>query len=746
MAQGIFTPKQHLQGIQQKSWNTAFGSTYGAYLKGDQSGQYLTGPTTSVLNFSTGNFTLEFWIHLYAVPTGLALIFSASNAGADFQVGYSTGNNVYWHNSGIQITSASSSLALGRWVHIALVRSGSTVGLFCNGIRVGSTSNSAAINLTNFNIGSYWVSPVSYMVNGLVSNLRITNTAVYDPTQTSIGLPTSPLTKISGTQLLTLQNSTIVDNSDNALSITNNGSVTTQAVSPFGIQLQTPTVDYLVVAGGAGGGGGYQGGGGGAGGLLQGLIPVATGSTITVTVGAGGAGGPAASGTPNGVSGENSVFGNIIATGGGGGGAYGGLGVPGSGTLAASTGNDGGSGGGAGSVTQAGFKAGQGIFGQGNAGGVALVYATPYCGGGGGGAGTSGFPGGTSYGFGGAGIASAISGTVIAYAGGGGGGSYNGTIQATGGAGGGGTGQGNGTVGNAGAVNTGGGGGGFGNNGNYTGYAGGSGIVIVSYPDIYAGAASTTGSPTVSTSGSGNIQFGVNGKNTYTQENSYLSVTGVPNLTGDFTVEWWYYLIATTGTQTLFSNFTGSNAANCLAIYSGSGSGLYGEIGNGSTSVATIANGSLLTNTWYHVAISRSGSTARGYINGTLNSTATTSASIIGSPIGVGAYPGAYGGLYPLQGYVSNLRIVNGTALYTSNFTPSTTPLTAISGTVLLLSTVSGAPFIDGSSNNSSVLVTAGTQGAGSSLPAWNQASPFATGLGYKNRVYTWTQSGTVTF
>jgi hypothetical protein len=30
--------------------------------------------------------------------------------------------------------------------------------------------------------------------------------------------------------------------------------------------------------------------------------------------------------------------------------------------------------------------------------------------------------------------------------------------------------------------------------------------------------------------------------------------------------------------------------------------------------------------------------------------------------------------------------------------------------------------------------------------PTWNQASPFATGLGYKNRVYTYTGSGTITF
>ena len=77
-------------------------------------------------------------------------------------------------------------------------------------------------------------------------------------------------------------------------------------------------VEVLVVAGGGGGGGG-TGGGGGAGGLIySNALAVVNGSNYTVTVGAEGSGG---SGTGvMGSNGSNSVFGTLIAYGGGGGG------------------------------------------------------------------------------------------------------------------------------------------------------------------------------------------------------------------------------------------------------------------------------------------------------------------------------------------------------------------------------------------------------------------------------------------
>jgi hypothetical protein len=85
----------------------------------------------------------------------------------------------------------------------------------------------------------------------------------------------------------------------------------------------TPSVDYLVVAGGGGGGQSNYinraSGGGGAGGFRTATnLSVTTGSAITVTVGAGGAGG--VPGLGHGQLGNDSVFSSITSIGGGGGG------------------------------------------------------------------------------------------------------------------------------------------------------------------------------------------------------------------------------------------------------------------------------------------------------------------------------------------------------------------------------------------------------------------------------------------
>jgi len=105
----------------------------------------------------------------------------------------------------------------------------------------------------------------------------------------------------------------------------------------------------------------------------------------------------------------------------------------------------------------------------------------------------------------------------------------------------------------------------------------------------------------------------------------------------------------------------------------------------------------LPANSWVHVAVVRSSGTVKIYQNGVLGTdTASNSNTFSGATgIRIGANIGNMG-YWP--GYISNFRVTN-TAVYTANFTPSTTPLTAVSGTSLLLSGTNAA-VIDNTMNN----------------------------------------------
>jgi len=251
------------------------------------------------------------------------------------------------------------------------------------------------------------------------------------------------------------------------------------------------SVNFLVIAGGGGGGANY-GGGGGAGGYRTSTQSVNSGTVITVTVGGGGVSRDG-SGSLLGTNGsDSSISGSGLSTitsaGGGGG-----NGTSSAGASGGSGGGGGGQGGSGGSGNTPSTSPSQGS--NGGAG-------SSDNGGGGGGAGEAGNTDGTCQG--GDGTASSITGSSVTRAGGGGGRTSAGT--------GGTAGDGGGASGNTSATaNTGSGG---------SGHIGGavgspaSGVVILSIPTANY-SSTTTGSPTVTTSGSNTIlQF--NGSGSYT--------------------------------------------------------------------------------------------------------------------------------------------------------------------------------------------------------------------------------------
>ena len=160
--------------------------------------------------------------------------------------------------------------------------------------------------------------------------------------------------------------------------------------------------------------------------------------------------------------------------------------------------------------------------------------------------------------------------------------------------------------------------------------------------------------------------------------------------TGDFTIEAWIYLTITPyqGDAIFCSLTTGGSA---FQFYSST------QLALGNTGIAwrAISNStSFPICTWHHVAVSRASGTAYFWLNGVnIGTVAETNAfNAASSAIAIGK---SDGGLF--TGYISNLRVLKGTALYTTTFTPSTTPLTAIANTSLL--TCQSNRFLDNSTN-----------------------------------------------
>jgi hypothetical protein len=175
--------------------------------------------------------------------------------------------------------------------------------------------------------------------------------------------------------------------------------------------------------------------------------------------------------------------------------------------------------------------------------------------------------------------------------------------------------------------------------------------------------------------------------------------------TGNFTFECWLNADSTSGNNfVLDARSSGTQNNLCFLIQSGSWLWQYA----GSNIIST-SSGMITVGTWNHVAFVRNSGTLSLYVNGSLitsvsDSTNYAAAAAAGRP---GIAGGGFNTTEIFKGYISNLRIVVGTAVYTSAFTPSTTPLTAISGTSLL--TCQSNRFIDNSTNAFTITVNGNT-------------------------------------
>lgn len=206
--------------------------------------------------------------------------------------------------------------------------------------------------------------------------------------------------------------------------------------------------------------------------------------------------------------------------------------------------------------------------------------------------------------------------------------------------------------------------------------------------------------------------FGGNYSNYLDGNGDYLTVpssTAFNFGTGDFTVECWIYQLSrTAGEYDVVWTLNGPGVTGTVPF----SSGMYLSLGaaGGSFLVANSSENGWSVNitvplptlfSWEHYAVTRSGNTWTVYKNGQPVGSANSSAGVINSraPFSIGAQ-GTQGDNY-FDGYISNFRVVKGTAVYMTNFTPPTQPFQNITNTSLL--TCQSNRFLDNSSNGFTV-------------------------------------------
>jgi len=153
--------------------------------------------------------------------------------------------------------------------------------------------------------------------------------------------------------------------------------------------------------------------------------------------------------------------------------------------------------------------------------------------------------------------------------------------------------------------------------------------------------------------------------------------------TNVWTIETWFYATSFgSGVIPIFGQVLGGTNYYSVNVNNGT---VYFYYFNGAG--VNVGTGSITANSWNHLAWSFDGTTIRVFVNGVASGSSAVSGTPQSSPTTI---PMTIGGsaMGQIYGYLSNLRITRGQALYTTTFTPPTGPLQPIQGT-----TQSGLPY-----------------------------------------------------
>ena len=228
------------------------------------------------------------------------------------------------------------------------------------------------------------------------------------------------------------------------------------------------------------------------------------------------------------------------------------------------------------------------------------------------------------------------------------------------------------------------------------------GLIFGDVPVIYPKTPHTiaaTGNAQISTA---QVKFGT-GSYTSNSLNGYISATPYTDFafgTKDFTVECWYYPTSTVGDVTVMGTRpAGINGAYVTLTVSNGG--ILGYYSGGIFRIQS-ATGAVVTNTWNSIAVSRVSGNTRLFLNGTqVGVTFVDATNYLSGSCIFGANDYAQNGLYPVKGYLDEMRISN-IGRYAGNYTPATSAFVTDNNTLLLIhsdGTNGSTAFVDASNS-----------------------------------------------
>lgn len=210
--------------------------------------------------------------------------------------------------------------------------------------------------------------------------------------------------------------------------------------------------------------------------------------------------------------------------------------------------------------------------------------------------------------------------------------------------------------------------------------------------------------------------------------------------TGDYTIEFWVRQTGNDSSDRILDLNFDTNTIFRFYMSSGSSSRyLRAHIFGNTVNLVRNTASRLAANTWHHIAVTRENGSLKFFHNGQrqiTTSDATNWTHTPGNVISIGAAPA---GGNEFSGQVSNLRIVKGEAVYTTDFTVPNKALVQVTGTELLA-------FTSGTEVNESTnktLTTIGTVTASTEQPAITTRDAFGS-INFDGSTHAYLSSGTV--